>query len=523
MLSILLASLLSQTGSPTTAAQLHALTYSNSDGGRFGTSVMLTGTGSAQLSMTSDAGALNIYVDAGNVVEYTTADVILYVDPLGNDNNACTASGVSACRQPQVAINKIPKILRHRATLNLAAGTYNGFMLSGFTIDPSIQSTTTGILIDGALANSTLATGSATGTVTSATTQSGVTYATVTVSGATWTVDDLKGRLFVALTGTAAGQVLRVTSNTATVITVLGNFFPTVPDATTTFAIQDEAVFINTALPTLIKPQGSSSLIPASAGIQIFNDTLIGSQVTIRNVNVSASTACMSVAATGLELIQISCTGSFTAQRQSAVTLQAVRMLSFASALTGSSVQTNSAFSSGSMFQTVTGSTYSTCSLQSSVFTGSTASYSGISCTTGASCSAGNSIIDCGSASNSAGISVGSQGAPPSSPALAPAMAPTLGSVKVVNCTYGIRAYGNSQIGFSNFSGAALSGNALSYGVYLASGARVDFSPVSSASSLTAGIAEITLDGLINTTFSSLANHYDCFSNLATGSRACKL
>src|SRR5882757_2311988 len=97
---------------------------------------------------------------------------------LGSNTNNCTASGASACLTIQGALNKIPKLLRDLVTVTVAAGTYAGFSVAGFTCDPGIQTTTGGIMVDGfgAFANSTLATGSATGTFTSSTAGSGTTF-----------------------------------------------------------------------------------------------------------------------------------------------------------------------------------------------------------------------------------------------------------------------------------------------------------------------------------------------------------
>jgi hypothetical protein len=63
----------------------------------------------------------------------STAAVALYVDgALGNDGNACIASGASACLTIQGAIDKIPLFGSGTTTINIAAGTY--------TENPKIES-----------------------------------------------------------------------------------------------------------------------------------------------------------------------------------------------------------------------------------------------------------------------------------------------------------------------------------------------------------------------------------------------
>lgn len=179
--------------------------------------------------------------NAPNVVQATTAALTLYVDPTGSDSNDCTSTGAGACLTIQGAVNKSPKYLRHGVVVNVAAGTYGCFYVTGFVCDTGVQSTTGGLFVDAfaAFANSTLATGSATGTATSSTAGSATTFGTLTDSGATWTVNDLKGR-FV----TAGGTTRVISSNTSTAITISGTW--TSPGAVA-YTIQDPGANINTA------------------------------------------------------------------------------------------------------------------------------------------------------------------------------------------------------------------------------------------------------------------------------------
>lgn len=187
----------------------------------------------------------------------TTSAQSWYVNAsTGSDSNNCTDS-TTPCLTIQGAVNKVPKLLQYGVTVNVAAGTYGCFYVSGFACDPSVQQTTGGLMIDGyaAFTNSTLATGTATGTATagSAGTASPPVYGTLTDGAQTWTVNDLRGRFLILTGGTGSGQTRTISSNTGTVVTITGVFSPA-PDATTTYAIQDPGVIINTACSSMPLP-----------------------------------------------------------------------------------------------------------------------------------------------------------------------------------------------------------------------------------------------------------------------------
>jgi hypothetical protein len=183
---------------------------------------------------------INDYRTAGTA----TTDTYFVNATGGSDTFNCTSAS-TPCATVQGALNKIPKLLRNGVTVSVAAGTYGGFYVAGFTCDPGLQQTTGGLLIDGfsAFTNSTLATGTPTGTATASSAGSGSTFGTLTDGAQTWTVDDLKGR-FV----TAAGQTRVISSNTATAITIVGTW--TNP-GNVAYTIQDPGVIINAAVPAL--------------------------------------------------------------------------------------------------------------------------------------------------------------------------------------------------------------------------------------------------------------------------------
>lgn len=225
-------------------------------------------------------------VTSPNTVTATTASVSLFVDPLGNDNNACTSAGASACLTPQGAINKVPKYLRHGAVVKLAPGNYPGFIVSGFQND-SIQTSTAGLAIEGTLSNSTLATGTATGTATAVTAGSTDTHGTLTDSGQAWTVDDLKGRFVTITSGTGAGQIRVISSNTATTLTIAGAWGTTAPLATSGYAIQDATSVINTctSMPPVPNQPGSTTLTAAAR----FAGNATGTAINVRFLKISAA------------------------------------------------------------------------------------------------------------------------------------------------------------------------------------------------------------------------------------------
>ena len=144
----------------------------------------------------------------------------LYVDTTGNDANACTASGTNACLTIQGALNKVPRHIHHPVTITVGAGTFGCAYISDFSFwEPASASAGAYLLLQGTLANATLATGTATGTSTAATAPSfsPMTFGTITDTTQTWTVNDLRGRFVVVGT-----NIIPIASNTATTITYVG-------------------------------------------------------------------------------------------------------------------------------------------------------------------------------------------------------------------------------------------------------------------------------------------------------------
>lgn len=194
----------------------------------------------------------------------TVAATTYYVDPTGADTNACTATGVDACLTVPGAIAKVPKLLRHVTTIQLAAGSYAGAIVSGFTCDSGANSSGGSLMIQGTLANVTPSTGTATGTATGGSAGSTNTFGTLIDAGQTWTINNLQGKFIVITGGTGSGQIRPISTNTATTITIAGTW--TAPTGTSTYAVQDSASIITS---TVQVPATGTNAAGAAAGLYV--------------------------------------------------------------------------------------------------------------------------------------------------------------------------------------------------------------------------------------------------------------
>lgn len=199
----------------------------------------------------------------------TQAPIALFIDPTGNDSNACTASGIAACLTIQGAYGKLPKLIQDPVSISVAAGTYvDGAVVQGFRCAPRTQAAGAWVNLVGTLANATLATGTATGTATAGSAGSGVTFGTITDGAQTWTVNNLKNFAAVITSGTGSGQFRVISSNTATAATIVGTW-ATAPDATSVYQIADWASVVTGTVLQAALPDGSAA---ATASGLIFND-----------------------------------------------------------------------------------------------------------------------------------------------------------------------------------------------------------------------------------------------------------
>ncbi len=458
----------------------------------------------------------------------TTGDLVFYVDPTGNDANQCTSTGTDACLTFQGAINKAPKLLRNRVTVTGAAGNYAGFTLSGFTIDGSLQKTTAGILIDGALANVTPATGSATGTATAGTAGSNTTFGTLTDAAATWTVNDLRGRFITITGGTGSGQIKAIASNTATAITIAGTW--TAPTGTSTYAIQYPSVIFTSSAALVPNPTTGTNII--AAALQIFDNELgtvftSGFGIAVRNIAFNnAATYVVAGIGSSVSFLQ---TGFGTAGCSGTIAQGAVVSVT---ASTGTCVA-STPFSVGSFGQlslttsavtsnqgVVSVSDTGAASISSSQFGGMTlASQGSITGLRSAVIRLTSMRCDCASTSNSACLNFGGGTAPATGVSL-PGTATISSGLDVTNCNYGIAAQGGATILFTT-PASTFTGNALTYAVTSILGSKVIL-PTTSA--ITGATAEMSLDnGAVTDSFSALAATYSCLTSLSTTSSICRL
>jgi hypothetical protein len=466
---------------------------------------------------------------AGNALTYTTADINLFVDPTGSDSGSCTSTGTGACLTIQGALNKIPKGLRHRATVTVAAGNYAGFTVSGFTIDPAFQRATAGLLITGTLGNVTPATGSATGTATAGSAGSNTTFGTLTDAAATWTVNDpaLVGKLLVITGGTGAGQVKVIVSNTATALTIAGTW--TAPTGTSTYAIQAPTSVITSVAAAIPNAVGGSAV--ATAGFQIVDNVVSGSLntwVDIMNMGFSLGSSVagrvQGTGAVGISQSVFASSGIVTANGAT-LTATAVGYVSTAacfslgsgSAGTGAGSNIANSYLKSSQTSVVNASLLGRAQISGSQIVLASTATQGVSAATGSVVTVVSSRCDCASIASSSCLNAGGS-ATFVNASSGPATLNVSGGLDVTNCQYGVVA----QTGTVAFAQTAtFSGNSLTYSAQTANGGAV-FLP--NAITVTSGTADLSVDnGTVTSTYASLAGLYSCVSSLATGSKVCRL
>jgi hypothetical protein len=254
-----------------------------------------------RLSLISITPAPNEAFWVAGASDATTANLTLYVNAAtGNDGND-GKTPTTAFLTIQKAIDSLPDRIRHRVSINVAAGNYAGFSIIGFIIDPAAGVTTCGITILGAYTNASVATGTATGTFTSTTTGSSatVTYTVLGDTGQNWTVNDLRGKVLEVLTGTSAGSIIPIVSNTANTLTLAST--SAVGSVGGTYAIRDWASVINT--PVTVPGSMTSATTnspPINVGIAVRNNLIgVTNSVVIEGMKVNLSVAGNSISSDG--------------------------------------------------------------------------------------------------------------------------------------------------------------------------------------------------------------------------------
>lgn len=209
---------------------------------------------------------------------YTTADIDLYVATTGNDSNPGTAG--SPLLTIQAALALIPRKIYHKVRIHIGAGNFAGAWIDGFETNPPLVSSNYSYFdIQGTMGLVTPATGANTGTVTSVTTISGASFATITDSGQAWTTNDLRGKYIEILTGTGSTATEAtpcyhlIESNTSTSLTVL-NSGVTMPAASSTYRIITPSTFITSGVVSAAAsgaPNGTVAFASTAAGLAFVN------------------------------------------------------------------------------------------------------------------------------------------------------------------------------------------------------------------------------------------------------------
>jgi hypothetical protein len=168
-----------------------------------------------------------------NTLTKTAADTTIYVRTGGSDTDDGLTVG-TALLTIQEAVNRLPDLIQHDITIDVGAGTFDGFYIGGKIVSSTAASALPELKVVGVLDAPTLGTGTASGT------DDGGSIATVVDSGQTWTVNELRG-MFV----TVAGETMIIQENDATSITIVHYFEATASGKT--YAITEHKTILDTA------------------------------------------------------------------------------------------------------------------------------------------------------------------------------------------------------------------------------------------------------------------------------------
>ena len=178
-------------------------------------------------------------IDNEGIIEYvraTVADITYYVTTAGLDtNDGLTVP--TALLTIQAAINKVPKIVKHKVTIEVGAGNFGAFRVSGFSLSTWVgdgadyQFTIRGA----AFIAWTPATGLGSGTSTGGTTN------TLIDAGGGWTAHNLRGKWVYV-----NSEWLIIRDNDATSFETIGISASTMSGKV--YVIQDHSTFINTKI-----------------------------------------------------------------------------------------------------------------------------------------------------------------------------------------------------------------------------------------------------------------------------------
>lgn len=255
----------------------------------------------------------------------TSATVALFVDSTGNDGNTCTGTGTAACATVTGALSKLPRFLRNNVTIDVANGAYT----DAFNVQDFVSNNDSTLTIRGTMVNSTLATGTATGTLTAVNTNTSVAIGTLLDSAQTWTANDLRGKYFVFTSGPASGSMIPIVSNAADFVTLSTGGIST-PVAGNTYAIQEPGAVFTTSSLMNIRNINSRSLVPTVAIERVTlnrpgGSTLaVSGAVSLRMTNVRVLTGAFSaVSAASMKSGVLQCLNLFAESSGTAATFSA--------------------------------------------------------------------------------------------------------------------------------------------------------------------------------------------------------
>lgn len=184
-------------------------------------SFFLRATGTVLYKKNSSSPGTWEIVGGGGTDTTETVDRTLYVDAAtGNDSNDGLTPG-TALLTIAAARARVFTDIAADITIKLAAGTYTEYIsdFRNFRADPVTGKAS--LLFEGDFADFTPATGPASGTFD---VSFGTPYIpnTAVLTGATWTVDNLKGAFVEVLSGTEIGKRFPIASNTASTLDIGG-------------------------------------------------------------------------------------------------------------------------------------------------------------------------------------------------------------------------------------------------------------------------------------------------------------
>jgi hypothetical protein len=239
-----------------------------------------------------------------DIFNSSTTPMAFYVDAtLGSDSNSGLTPGVSgAFKSIAAAVSMVPHLVAHNIVINIAAGHYTGCQFSGFTFQPASPTELCMVQFIGTRANVTPATGTATGTLSSAVTGAlaSATFTTVTDNTQTWTVNDpaLVGKMY-AVNGSTSQRGI-IASNTATTLTLVTTV--ACGTAGSAYTITAPATIIDTAIGNALGPLGGQPTISYFQGIRITQctGTLQNIMVNIQDISFEIATGTSFVGNTNI-------------------------------------------------------------------------------------------------------------------------------------------------------------------------------------------------------------------------------